>query len=107
MRKTIERIIEYASRISDAEQIILFGSMANATNDVYSDLDLLIVSEDIFSKKQTIEKIKQFASEFSVSADVLVYSRRQIEKESEQSFSFISGIIKSGKIVYQNNKKTL
>lgn len=107
MKKTIDRIIEYASQIADAEQIILFGSMANATNNVHSDLDLLIVSEDVFFKKQTIEKIKQFASEFSVSADILIYSKQQIETESEQDFSFISGILKSGKIVYQNDKKSL
>ena len=107
MKKTIERIVKYASRISEPEQIILFGSLANNTNNVHSDLDLLVISDDITSKKQIAEKIKQYAREFAISADVLVYSKDQIKSESEQPFSFIASILKSGRIVYQNEKKLL
>lgn len=107
MKKTIERIVKYASRISEPEQIILFGSLANNTNNVHSDLDLLVILDDITSKRQIAEKIKQYAQEFAISADVLVYSKDQIKRESEQPFSFISSVLKSGKIVYQNEKKLL
>lgn len=106
MKKTIERIVKYASQISEPDQIILFGSFANNTNNVHSDLDLLVISDDITSKKQTAEKIKQYAQEFAIAADVLIFTKDQIKRESEQPFSFIATVLKSGKIVYQNEKNS-
>jgi hypothetical protein len=41
MENTINRIVEYASKISDPLAIFLFGSMADATQNVYSDIKTL------------------------------------------------------------------
>lgn len=106
MQKTIERIVKFAIQISDAEQIILFGSMANNTNNVHSDLDLLIIADDKFYKNQVVEKIKHYAWNFAVSVDILIYSKQEIEKTIEKPNSFIESVLKSGKIVYEKEKSS-
>jgi predicted nucleotidyltransferase len=101
MKKVIERIAAYAVTVADPEKIILFGSMANETNDVYSDLDLLIVTDRSSDKRQIIEQISQFAQELAMTADVIVCSKRDLENVSEERFSLLGGILKSGKIIYK------
>ena len=101
MKKVIQQIINYAVLIADPDKIILFGSMSDGTHNVYSDLDLLIISDNTVLKKQSIEQIKQFANEFGISADVLVYSNVAVEKDVKVANSFLAGVLESGKIIYQ------
>jgi predicted nucleotidyltransferase len=103
VKKAIQRIISYAAQIANPDKIILFGSMSNGTQDVYSDLDLLIISDNAVLKKQITEQIKHFAEEFAISADVLVYSNAAVEREIKETNSFLAGVMKSGKIVYQKD----
>lgn len=83
--------------------IILFGSMANGITNGFSDVDLLIVSENTLMKKDITAKIVSYSSELSLKTDVLIYSRSEIERESQKSNSFIVAIIKLGNVVYKNN----
>jgi predicted nucleotidyltransferase len=100
---TLQKIIDYAVGIAEPEMIILFGSMANGMINSFSDVDLLIISENTWMKKDIIAKIVSYSSELSLKIDVLIYSRSEIEKKSQKSNSFIAAIIKSGKVVYKNN----
>lgn len=101
MKKVIQRIVSYAILVADPDKIILFGSMSDGTHNVYSDLDLLIISDNALFKKQIIEQIKHFANESAISADVLIYSNAAVEKDVKITNSFLAGVLKSGKIVYQ------
>lgn len=101
MQKTINKIIAHAVEVVQPEKIILFGSVAGGNGDVYSDIDLLIVTDNTTSKNFFMQQIKNFAREFSLSADVLVYSESELEKASLNATSFLSGVIKHGKIVYK------
>ena len=74
MKRTLERIVDYAASVADPEKIILFGSMAQKRNDVYSDVDLLIVSESPQTKADVIARIKSFSNQHSLQIDVLLHS---------------------------------
>lgn len=102
MKRTLEKIINYAAGIAEPEMIILFGSMADEITNVFSDVDLLVVSENTIFKKDIIDKIVSYSSELSIKTDALIYSRSEIERESQESNSFIAAIIKSGKVVFEN-----
>lgn len=101
MQKTVNKIIAHAVEIVQPEKIILFGSVASGKNDVYSDIDLLIVTDNSSLKGFFIHQIKNFAREFSLSADVLIYSESELEKASLNATSFLSAVVKHGKIVYK------
>lgn len=103
MKRTLSKIVDYAAKVTEPEQIILFGSMSNGSHNVFSDVDLLIVVDNTFSKKDIAAVITSYARELSLKADVLVYSGSEIENESKKADSFVSAILKSGKLVFEKN----
>ena len=101
MNRVIERIVAYAAKISDPEEIILFGSMANGTHDVHSDLDLLIIVDQMTEKSQIAGLVKRYAYELSIAADVLVRTKEEVRESRARPDSFLAGVITCGKTVYR------
>jgi len=101
LTRTLESIINYAVEVTEPDKIILFGSMANGTDNVYSDVDLLIISDSTINKKEAAIRIRNFAHQYSLKTDVLIYSFSEFEKEQRTSYSFIKAAIESGKIIYE------
>lgn len=104
MKNTLGKIIDYAARIADPEEIILFGSMSTGKANLFSDVDLLIISDNPAIRKDVAARIRSFSRELSLKSDVLIYSRLEIESETQKPNSFIAAIIKSGKIVYKKKQ---
>ena len=103
MTKTIDKIINYAVEITQPQEIILFGSVPEGKNNVHSDVDLLIVTDDTHLKPYFVKQIRAFAREFSLAVDVLIHSKNELENASLSSFSFLGNIVKSGKIIYKKS----
>jgi predicted nucleotidyltransferase len=103
LQSTLEKIITYAAHIAGAEKIILFGSMATGKQNVYSDVDLLIITAGAIGKKEVTETIKNYANQCSLKTDVLIYSLSEVGRELNISNSFIGAIYKHGKIVYKKS----
>ena len=101
MKNTIKKIVSYAILVTEPEEIILFGSMVNGTANVYSDVDLLIITESRINKKEAVSKIKSHVNQYALKTDVLIYSKSEFEKELSISNSFLQAVQKSGKIVYK------
>lgn len=99
LKNTIDKIISYAVYVTEPEEIILFGSMANGTADVYSDIDILIISDS--DKKEAVSKIRNFVYQLSLKTDVLIYSRDEYEKQANLPVSFLKAVQKFGKTVYK------
>ena len=103
MQKTIERITDYIVHLADPETIILFGSQARGTVSVYSDIDLLIISENITGRNYIARQIRDFAGEFSMKTDVLIRNKAEIENASNDPGSFLDAVYKEGKIIYKKS----
>ena len=103
MKRTIKKIVDYAARVAEPEKIILFGSMAENRNNVYSDVDLLIVSENPDTRKEVKARISSFSNQLSLKVDVLVHSQSELRHASQTPHSFLEAIVKSGIIVYEKN----
>jgi uncharacterized protein len=103
VNNVIGRIVDYAARISDPEEIILFGSMANGTHNVHSDLDLLIIVNETAGRSQLAGLVERYAHELSLAADVLVRTRQEVSESCAQPDSFLGSVIASGKTVYRQN----
>lgn len=102
MKRTLEKIVRYAASVADPEKIILFGSMARDQDDVFSDVDLLIVSENCEMRKDVEARIRSFSQELSLKIDVLICSQSEMEEASRNPHSFLGEIAKSGRTVYEN-----
>ena len=98
---TVKKIVDLAVQIADPDEVILFGSIANGTSNVYSDIDLLIIGDSGIRKKELANRIRYFAGEYALKADVLVCTPAEFEQEQKKVNSFISAIYKDGRIVYK------
>jgi predicted nucleotidyltransferase len=81
------------------EEIILFGSYAYGNPDNASDIDLLIVMESKERYPKTAAKIQIYLEEVMGKVypmDILVRSRKDIEKRIKQGDFFIKTIIEKG-----------
>lgn len=101
MTKTLEKIIAYAAMVAEPEMIILFGSMADNKANIFSDVDLLIITSKT-EKRYVTSMIESFSKELSLKTDVLIYSKAEIEKEVLVPNSFLTGIVKAGKVVWSD-----
>jgi predicted nucleotidyltransferase len=100
MKRVIERVLDYAVQISEPLEVVLFGSMADGTDNVHSDLDLLLVVDEGCPTWQIAGLVKRYAYEFALRADVLVYTRRELEEKSEQPDSFLASVLGTGTTIY-------
>ena len=103
LTSTLDKILNYAAYIAEPETIILFGSMINGNANVYSDVDLLIVTSGGIDKKDAIAKIKNHSGQRSIKTDVLIYSAPELEKELKMPASFVAAIYEHGRVVYKKN----
>lgn len=103
INKTFNKIINYIKVVADPETVILFGSFAKENNNLYSDIDLLLIMEDVYLKKILENQISHYISELSLKSDILIHSKKEIEIANTYPFSFLSSIIKEGKIIYQKS----
>lgn len=101
LQNTIDKIVQYAVYVTEPEEIILFGSMANKTANVFSDVDILIISD--MNKKEAVSKIRNYVYQLSLKTDVLIYSRDEFEKQMNLPASFLKAVQKAGKTVYKKN----
>ena len=102
MTKIIAKIISHIAHTVKPDKIILFGSAARGRQDVFSDIDLLVITDLAYRKDDLRKEITCFAWEFSLKADILIYTPGEIKKATLDSNSFLSSVIKEGKIVYDN-----
>jgi uncharacterized protein len=103
MQKTIGKIVDFVVGHIEPERVILFGSMATSKNNVNSDIDLLVIVNNAGALQGYPKLIEGYCKELSVSADVLIYSKSELERAMAKENSFIAAILKSGKIIYEQN----
>jgi uncharacterized protein len=104
-RLSIDRLIlEITSRLVkefNPENIFLFGSHAWGTPNSDSDLDLLVIvsNSDISATKRSSIAYRCLR-DIKYPLDILVKTRKEIEKFSQVSFSLEHQILLKGKCLY-------
>ena len=87
------------------ERIYIFGSYATGIANEDSDLDILIEieSSDLRSAYRSAEvnsKLDKY-KHLHLSKDIFVYTSPEVEKFSNNKYSFLSSILKSSKLIYE------
>jgi predicted nucleotidyltransferase len=98
----LKKIVNYAIYVAEPEKIILFGSVAHGRNDIHSDIDLLIITRQSYRRKELELQISSLAKEYALTADVLIHTPRDIEKDALNAHPFLNLVIKDGKILYDD-----
>lgn len=88
------------------EKIILFGSYANGSPTLESDVDLLVI---VKTNKSTLQLNSEIALslDHSFALDIVVRTPKQIENRLHNGDFFLEDIINYGKVVYERTGKRM
>jgi len=84
------------------EKVILFGSMARAEVDEWSDLDLVIIKD---TPQPFLQRLKEVAllCRAPVGVDFLVYTPAEFNMITDNNPFVIEEIVKKGRVLYERD----
>ncbi len=104
--KTIRAIAKHIAEKFDPEQIILFGSHAYGKPTAWSDVDLLVVMDT--PKGEEMKKMLEIRESLPLlmfGLDIVVRSRKVIERRKKLGDWFLVDITEKGKVLYERSDR--
>lgn len=100
--KTIRAIAKHIAEKFDPDQIILFGSHAYGKPTAWSDVDLLVVMDiPKGGEMDAILKVSDSLPGLSFGVDIIVRSKKVLEKRKKLGDWFLREITRKGRILYE------
>jgi len=101
-QKLLDEIVRRILRAVNPLKIILFGSWAYGTPRKGSDLDILVVVDNLtISRRKMRIKIRGLLRDFLIPKDVVVVTHEDIEEWGNVPQAFITTIERKGRIIYE------
>lgn len=82
-------------------KVILFGSYAKGSADEQSDLDFLVVEEEIPSMAEEYSRLRGAIGAIGAGVDVLLYPRHEFERRTNWQTSPVYDAVRTGKVMYE------
>ena len=101
MRKWVDKAAEIIVDLYDPDTIILFGSYVKGTDNVTSDIDLLIVKDTDIPRYYRGIEVLEALSRYPIRFDLLFYTNDEVKAGLAREFSFIHSIVGKGKYIYE------
>jgi uncharacterized protein len=101
---TEEEINAFVRRIVSQvapEKVIIFGSYAKGTPTHLSDLDLLVVADSDLPMANRVDALRHIFDRSLHHVDIHVYTPEEIDAFGGEELSFISSVLRTGKVTYQ------
>ncbi len=98
--RDIERVARRLGIAANARQVILFGSHARGDAKEESDVDLLIIAESDLPRFKRSRQLYKLFRPYPFGMDLLVYTPQEIERGQRSPVSFVSTVLKEGKVLY-------
>lgn len=89
-----------AAAAGSQAKVIVFGSYARGDADEGSDLDLLIVENEVADKAAEYLNIHRAVGIMGVGVDVLIFSRHEFERRRQVPGTLPYWASKEGKVLY-------
>jgi uncharacterized protein len=96
----IEIVAKRLGIVSNAEYVILFGSYARGDASENSDVDLMIISESSLPRFKRSRDLYKLLRPYPFGMDLIVYTPEEVEKGKQYPLSFVSTVLKEGKVLY-------
>ena len=86
--------------MSDPEQIILFGSYARGEADPDSDLDFLVIKEEVDSTRAEAARIYRALAGLAIPVDVVVVRTAYVQRYGDLVGTVVRPALREGKVLY-------
>ncbi len=104
MEKMVDELLDEITRriraVSDPEQIILFGSYARGDFTPYSDLDLLVIKEQVDSTHAEAARIYKALADLALPVDVVVMRKAYLQRYGDLVGTVARPALREGKVLY-------
>ncbi len=104
--RAIRALAKYIAEKFNPDQVILFGSHAYGRPNEWSDVDLLVVMDT--PKEKEFEKsleIRESLPLLNFGLDVIVRSRKVIERRKKLGDWFLVDITEKGRVLYERSDR--
>jgi predicted nucleotidyltransferase len=97
----IENIIEQLVRLYKPDKVILFGSLAQGQIHDSSDIDLLVIKDDV--PEMGVDRIRQLDRliKYRLATDFIVYKPDELDRRLKMGDPFVKNILDKGKVLYE------
>ncbi len=85
---------------SDPEQIILFGSQARAEAGPDSDLDLLVIKDEVASPRAEAARIYRALAGLRTPVDIVVMRSEDVRRYRDVVGTIVRPALREGKVLY-------
>jgi predicted nucleotidyltransferase len=99
----LDDITRRIREVSDPEQIILFGSRARGDSRPDSDVDLLIIKDNIESTRAEAGRIYRALANMSLPVDVVVVRPAYVEQYKDIIGTIVRPALREGKVLYASD----
>lgn len=101
---TQEQIQELVNEIAEGyqpEKIYLFGSYANGTPTVDSDIDLFIVKDTNAKWNERTKEIRKILRKYLYPFDIIIYTPLELENAMKKVMNIGKIAVNNGKLMYE------
>ena len=96
----LDEIVQRILTVSDPKQIILFGSYARGEAGRDSDLDLLVIKDEVDSTQAEAARIYRALADLAVPVDVVVVRTTYVERYGDLVGTVVRPALREGKVIY-------
>ncbi len=101
MYSDIESTIKEFEKIFSPEKMYVFGVKTNSLDDKITDFDVCVIADFKEEEKRNLLKKAYLQTDSEIPFDVFLYSPEEFYSLSKDSASFVSRILRIGKLYYE------
>ena len=101
VQKKINKLVNRLKDHYKPDKIILFGSFARGDYHEGSDVDLIVIKDDVPDNfLRRLDEVLDFC-DGEIEVQILVYKKEEIKRMLEEGNDFIRTVLKEGKVIYE------
>lgn len=96
----IQQAVERLVAAANPSKVILFGSYARGDATEDSDLDLMVIEQEVINQFDEMVRLRNAMGDMPVGVDLLVYSDREASRRSQVPGTLLYWAFKEGRVMY-------
>ena len=100
MDDILEKVLEIIIKEVDPDMIVLFGSLARGDQKENSDVDLLIIKEDLKGSRNLLKKVYSSLSGIGTPIDMILVDSKKLNDHLNDPYMIYGQALKEGRTLY-------